>query len=323
MRILIVGCGDVGLRAARLLQGRARVYGLIRNPERAAALRAAGVIPLTGDLDDRASLARLTALADAVLHFAPPPATGNADPRTLRLVASLGRRSLTRARRQGGLKGYTHRHGGKDPRPHAVVYISTSGVYGDCGGELVAETRPARPHNARAKRRADAERRLRRWAGRSGRRLAILRAPGIYAQDRMPEARVRQGLPALLPEEDIHTNHIHAEDLARLAIFALFRARPNRVYNAVDDSGLKMGDWFDVVADHLGLPRPPRLTKDEVMAAVTPAMRSFLSESRRLTNRRIKGELGFRLRYPTVRQGLVGNCAPQGLAAPASPPAGL
>jgi len=120
----------------------------------------------------------------------------------------------------------------------------------------------------------------------------------------MPEERVRKGLPALRPEEDIHTNHIHAEDLARLAIVALFRGRPNRVYNAVDDSGLKMGDWLDVVADHLGLPRPPRLAKDEVMAAVTPAMRSFLTESRRLANRRIKQELRFRLKYPTVREGL-------------------
>ncbi|MGQ9686149.1 MAG: SDR family oxidoreductase [Thiobacillaceae bacterium] len=306
MRILIVGCGDVGVRAARLLRGRARVYGLVRNPERAAALRAAGVVPLIGDLDDRAGLSRLTALADAVLHFAPPPADGNTDTRTQHLIASLGRRSLARADRRYRLKGYAYRHGMKGLRPYALVYISTSGVYGDCGGEWVEETRPTRPHNARAKRRADAERRLRRWAGRTGRRLTILRAPGIYAQDRMPAARVRQALPALLPEQDIYTNHIHAEDLARLAITALFRGGPNRVYNAADDSGLKMGEWFDVVADHLGLPRPPRLPKDAVMAAVTPAMRSFLTESRRLSNRRIKRELRFRLKYPTVGEGLAG-----------------
>lgn len=304
MRILIVGCGDVGLRAARMLQGRARVYGLIRSPERAAALRAAGVVPVIGDLDDRAGLARLTGLAEAVLHFAPPPGEGEADPRTRRLIAALARASLARHNGGHGLKGYAHRHGNKGLRPLALVYISTSGVYGDCGGEWVAETRPVRPHNARAKRRVDAERRLRRWAGRSGRRLAILRAPGIYARDRLPEARVRQGLPALKPEEDIYTNHIHADDLARLAVIALFRGRSNRVYNAVDDSHLKMGDWFDVVADHLGLPRPPRLARAEVMAAVTPAMRSFLGESRRLANTRIKRELRFRLRYLTVHDGL-------------------
>ncbi len=282
LRILIVGCGDIGLRAARHLRGRARVYGLIRSPEHAPALRAAGVVPVRGDLDQRRSLRRLAGLADIVLHFAPPPGEGDTDPRTRYLLAALSRSSL----------------------PRALVYVSTSGVYGDCAGDEVPETRPARPRNARAKRRLHAEQALRAWAGPRGVAMSILRAPGIYARDRMPEERVRKGLPALLPEEDIHTNHIHADDLARLASFAATRGRHNRVYNAVDDSGLKMGDWFDIVADHLGVPRPPRLPKSDVMAAVTPAMRSFLTESRRLSNRRVKDELRVHLRYPTVRAAL-------------------
>jgi nucleoside-diphosphate-sugar epimerase len=278
LRILIVGCGDVGLRAARLLRGKARVFGLLRTPERAGELRAAGVVPVAGDLDDRAGLRRLAGLADIVLHFAPPPGEGASDPRTRRLLGALGRSSL----------------------PRAMIYVSTSGVYGDCAGAHVSETRPARPNNARAKRRLDAETQLRAWAGPRHVALSILRAPGIYARDRMPEERVRRGLPAMLPEDDVHTNHIHADDLARLALVAACRGRNNRVYNAVDDSGLKMGDWFDCVADHLGVPRPPRLPKAEVMAAVTPAMRSFLTESRRLNNLRIKHDLRYRLRYPTV-----------------------
>ncbi len=280
MRILIVGCGDVGLRAARLLAGHARLYGLIRTPERVDELRANGITPILGDLDDRASLKRLTGLADAVLHFAPPPAQGMRDPRTRRLLAALGRGSLAQ-----------------------LVYISTSGVYGDCAGAWVTETWPARPGNTRAHRRADAEAGLRRF-GRGKTRVCLLRAPGIYAQERMPAERVRKGLPAIVAADDVHTNHIHADDLARLAITALFRGRRNRLYNAVDDSGLKMGDWFDVVADHLGLPRPPRLPREQVIAAVTPAMRTFLTESRRLSNQRIKHEFRFRLRYPTVREGL-------------------
>ncbi|MEW5771391.1 MAG: SDR family oxidoreductase [Pseudomonadota bacterium] len=285
MRILIVGCGDVGLQAARLLRGRARLYALTHSPERHAELRAAGVTPIPGNLDDRAGLRRIAALAQRVLHFAPPPGEGETDPRTKRLLAALGRGSLART----------------------LVYISTSGVYGDCGGAEVAETWPARPGNTRAKRRADAEARLRRFGRASaGRRICILRAPGIYAQDRMPAERVKKGLPAIVAEHDVHTNHIHVEDLARLGLAALFRGRANRLYNAVDDSGLKMGDWFDVVADHLGLPRPPRMSREEVVAAVTPAMRTFLSESRRLANRRIKRELRFRLRYPTVHEGLAG-----------------
>jgi nucleoside-diphosphate-sugar epimerase len=282
LRILIIGCGDVGLRAARLLRGKARVYGLLRSPERTVQLRAAGVIPVAGDLDERASLKRLAGLADVVFHFAPPPAEGTDDARTRRLIAALGRASL----------------------PRTLIYVSTSGVYGDCAGAVVPETWPARPANARARRRQDAERQLRGWAARAGVGLAILRAPGIYAGDRLPAERVRKGLPALLAGEDVDTNHIHADDLAGLAVAALFRGGRNRLYNAVDDSGLKMADWFDQVADHIGVPRPPRLPKAEVMAAVTPAMRSFLTESRRLSNARIKGELRYRLRYPTTRDGL-------------------
>lgn len=282
LRILIIGCGDVGLRVARQLQGRARLYALSRSPDGRAALRAAGVTPIAGDLDDRNSLKRIAGLADWVLHLAPPPGEGTADPRTARLLAALGRGSL----------------------PRALTYISTTGVYGDCAGDFVAETRPARPRNARAKRRVSAERQLRSWALAHAVRVSILRAPGIYAADRLPEERVRRGLPALLPDEDIYTNHIHADDLARLCVSALFRGRANRLYNAVDDSDHKMGDWFDRVADHLGLPRPPRLPRAAVEAAVTPAMRSFLGESRRLSNQRIKRELRFRLRYPTVAVGL-------------------
>lgn len=289
LRILIIGCGDVGLRAARMLSGKARVYGLLRTPERAGELRAAGVTPVSGDLDDRRSLARLAGLADVVFHFAPPPAEGDRDPRTRRLLAALS------AGKPAGRRASL---------PRTLVYVSTSGVYGDCAGEVIPETRPARPGNGRAKRRQDAERTLRRWAAATGVGLAILRAPGIYARDRLPEARVRKGLPALTPDEDIHTNHIHADDLAGLAVAALYRGARNRLYNAVDDSGLKMGDWFDQVADFIGVPRPPRLPKTEVMAAVTPAMRTFLNESRRLTNARIKTELRYRLKYPTTRTAL-------------------
>lgn len=296
MRILIVGCGDVGLRVARLLRGRGRIYGLSHSPQRYAELRAAGVIPIPGDLDDRKSMTRLAGLADIVLHFAPPPGEGESDPRTRRLLSALSRRASLACSQPGRIPGAN--------REKALVYISTSGVYGDCGGAVVTETRPARPNNTRAKRRADAEARLRAWGCRARRRVGILRAPGIYAQDRMPAERVKKALPAIVAEDDVHTNHIHAEDLARLALAVLFKGRANRLYNAVDDSGLKMGDWFDVVADHLGLPRPPRLPREAVIAAVTPAMRSFLSESRRLDNRRIKTELQFRLRYPSVRQGL-------------------
>ena len=282
-RILIVGSGDVAQRALPWLTRRFRVYALVRQPEAAAALRTAGALPLIGDLDDRSSLRRLAGLADAILHFAPPPASGEGDPRTKRLLAALG--------------------GGKS-LPQGVVYISTTGVYGDCGGEQVSETRPLRATTARARRRVDAEARLRRFGRRCGVRVAILRAPGIYAGDRLPLERLRRGDPVLAADEDVHTNHIHAEDLARLACIALLRAPAGRVYNASDDSGLRMGAYFDAVADAFGLPRPERLSRAAIASRLSPLTLSFMSESRRLDNRRIKRELRVRFAYPTIADGL-------------------
>ncbi|TAH40265.1 MAG: NAD-dependent epimerase/dehydratase family protein [Betaproteobacteria bacterium] len=282
-RILIIGSGDVAVRALPWLTRRFRVFALVRRTEHAAVLRAAGALPIVGDLDDRRSLRRLAGIADAVLHFAPPPAQGEGDPRTRALLAALGTR--------GSL-------------PQALVYISTTGVYGDCGGALVDETRPCRPHSARARRRVAAERLVREFGRRSGARTGVLRAPGIYAADRLPLERLQRRDPVLVPDDDVHTNHIHADDLARLACAALFRARGGRAWNAVDDTRLKMGDYFDLVADAFGLPRPPRLGRAEIASRLSPMTLSFMAESRRLDNRRMKRELRPSLLYPSVVDGL-------------------
>jgi nucleoside-diphosphate-sugar epimerase len=186
-----------------------------------------------------------------------------------------------------------------------LVYVSTSGVYGDCGGALVHETRPVAPRNARARRRVDAERVLRAWAVAGGTKLTILRVPGIYAGDRLPLKRLEQGTPALRPEDDVYTNHVHADDLARIVALALLRGGGGgRVVHAVDDTRMKMGEYFDAVADAFGLARPPRLARAELQAVVTPTLLSFMSESRRLDNMRLKRELRVRLRYPDVATAL-------------------
>ncbi|HEX5364898.1 MAG TPA: SDR family oxidoreductase [Gallionella sp.] len=283
-RLLIVGCGDIALRILPLLLPHYRVYALLRNQARHAELRARGAIPLAGDLDDRASLARIAGLAEAVLHLAPPANTGTVDARTRNLLAAL---SLAKP-------------------PRRFIYISTSGVYGDCAGAGVSETRPVNPQNSRAQRRVDAEQRIREWAARNRVRASILRVPGIYAADRLPLERLRANTPAIVTAEDGYTNHIHADDLARIAIAALHRGKANRVYHASDDSELKMGDYFDAVADAHGLPRPPRLSRAEVERSVSPMLWSFMNESRRLTNQRMKVELQVALRYPTVVDALEG-----------------
>jgi nucleoside-diphosphate-sugar epimerase len=275
-RVLILGCGDVGLRLVPLLLPRYRVLAVTSNPERRAELRAAGAVPIVADLDAPLTLGRLADLAPTIVHLAPPQSEGRIDRRTRNLAAIL-------------------------PEGARLVYVSTTGVYGDCAGASFDETRRVRPQNARAVRRVDAETVLRAWARRRHGKLSILRVPGIYAADRLPLERLHKGLPALVAQEDVHTNHIHADDLARICQAAMRLGAPNRVYHAVDDTDLKMGDYFDAVADAAGLPRPPRLPRSELERSVSPMMLSFMSESRRLHNARIKDELGVRLRYPDVQ----------------------
>jgi nucleoside-diphosphate-sugar epimerase len=188
--------------------------------------------------------------------------------------------------------------------PQRLVYISTSGVYGDCAGERIDETRAANPTTARAARRVDAERQLRVFGRRHGMVISILRAPGIYAADRLPIARLQKGTQALRDEDDVFTNHIHADDLAMLACAALRYGRANRTYNATDDSEMKMGAYFDLVAERFGLPKAPRLSRSEAVEQMRPLQLSFMSESRRLANHRIKKELRATLRYPRVEDGV-------------------
>jgi nucleoside-diphosphate-sugar epimerase len=266
-RLLIAGYGDIARRAAPRLERRFAIARLSR---------AAGA-----DLD-RPDTLRLAG-ADAVLHLAPPTPEGEHDLRTANLLEALEKTGILPAR---------------------VVYVSTSGVYGDCGGERVDEERAPSPATARAIRRLDAEQRLARWCERHRASLLILRAPGIYAADRLPLERLRAKLPVLRAEEDIYTSHIHAEDLAAIAVRALEQDAAPGIYNASDDSEIKMGDWMDRVADFAGLPRAPRRTREEVRAALTPLAYSFLAESRRLDNARLKQRLGAVLRYPRAQEAL-------------------
>lgn len=284
-RVLLIGCGDVGLRAARMLRPQVRLLALTSSPARRDALRERGITPLTGNLDQPGTLKRLAGLATRVLHLAPPPGEGSGDPRTVALMQALRRRSP----------------------PLSVTYGSTSGVYGDCAGAVVRETRALQARTPRAQRRVEAERTLRYWGRASGVRVSLLRIPGIYAPDReggTPRERLLKGTPVLQPSDDVYTNHIHADDLARACIAAMWRGKAQRVYNVNDDSALKMGDYFELAADLYGLPPPQRISRAAAAQQLSPMLLSFMSESRRMDNTRMKRELGLKLRYPTVETGL-------------------
>ena len=275
--LLIVGCGDVGRRLLPSLTKVFKVFALTSQQEKVQELRLAGATPIVGNLDQRHTLKRLTSLASIVVHLAPPNPQGQSDLRTKKLLSILS---------QGG-------------RVRRFVYISTSGVYGDCHGNWVTEETTPSPLSDRGQRRLDAENQIRAWAVTAGVNASILRVPGIYAGNRLPVDRLQAGTPALNPQEDVYTNHIHADDLAKLIEIAIFRAQPQRVINASDNSDLKMGEYFDLVADFYGLSRPPRVSREQLKGQVSPMMLSFMQESRRLSNNRI-AELGYSLRYPTV-----------------------
>ena len=283
-RLLIVGAGDIARRALPALLARYATTALVRGDP--AGLEGRGVRTVAGDLDRPESLA---AAADVVLHAAPPNESGVRDERTRNLVAALsGARML----------------------PRRVVYLSTSGVYGDCGGAWVNESRPVRPQTDRARRRVDAEQVLSDWGHRRGVEIVVLRVPGIYAADRLPLERLKSGTPVLRAKDDVYTNHVHADDLAAICVRALERDAPAGLYNAADDTELKMGDYFDLVADRFGLARPPRVSRAAGEQAIPPMLLSFMRESRRLENRKMKALLGIRLKYPTVLEGV-----PRGAAA--------
>ena len=289
-RVLIIGCGDVGQRVARELSPRLKLMALTSSPEKMPALRSARITPLLGNLDQPATLRRLAGLATRVQHLAPPPGHNpdwRNDPRTQALMRALRLRSL----------------------PQSLVYGSTSGVYGDCAGARVDETWRVSPQTPRAQRRVDAEAHVRHFGRATGTPAHVLRIPGIYATDRengTPRGRLLKGTPVLRREDDVFTSHIHADDLARACIAALWRGKPQRLSNVCDDTQLLMGDYFDLAADLYELPRPPRVARDSADEKLPPMQLSFMSESRRLSNCRMKKELKLVLRYPTVREGLCG-----------------
>ncbi len=318
-RALIVGCGDVGLRCVaqwREARPDLRIVALTSHADRRDELRAAGAAPIVGNLDRRATLRRIAGLARTILHLAPPQSEGRDDRRTRALIAALSvpaRRASAPAVAAAGrlrtLRAATRQAGGPARRARIVpdafraptlVYASTTGVYGDCGGARIDETQPLRPANPRAFRRVSAERQLRAATVRGVLSARIVRIPGIYADNRLPLARLERGTPALDAADDVYTNHIHADDLAAILRRAAVRGKPARAVHASDDSELRMGEYFDRVARAFGLPPPPRISRVDAERQLEPTLLSFMRESRRLSNARLKAELCVTLRYPTV-----------------------
>lgn len=279
-QILIIGCGDIGARVAQLwLARKVPVTGVVRTHAHAAQLRAQGMAVQQCDLDAEGACG--TASTDGgVYYFAPPAETGEGDDRLQRWLSSL------------------------QDVPRKLVYISTTGVYGDTGGAWVDEDTPPHPQTDRARRRLDAERQLERWTADRRVALVILRVAGIYGPGRLPLAALQRGQPVLRRELSPYSNRIHADDLAQVCLAAMENEHARGIYNVCDGEESTMSDYYRQVAAALGLPAPREIDWDEARRTFSPTLLSYLSESRRVSNRRMREELGVRLRYPTLAQGL-------------------
>lgn len=282
-RVLIVGCGDIGMRVAQLERAAGnQVAGVVRGETKGEWLRANGVTPLLADLDDPATLSGLPTAGAVVYYLAPPPGGGLSDPRARNFCAAVA----------------------SGERPSKLVYVSTSGVYGDCGDALVTEQTPVNPQTSRARRRVDAEQTLLAWGAGCGVPVVVLRVTGIYGPGRLPVSRLLAGHPVLREEESPSTNRIHADDLAQVCLAAAAKAPHGEVFNVCDGEGGTMSQYFFAVADALELPRPAAISMEEAKTVMNPLMLSYLNESRRMSNGKLLKQLGITLRYPTLTAGL-------------------
>jgi nucleoside-diphosphate-sugar epimerase len=282
-KVLIIGCGDIGKRVAALaLEQGAQVAALTRSPEHAERLSSLGIKPVIGDLDGNIPIASLPTRGATIFYLAPPPGGGDIDPRVRVFGASVE----------------------PGEEPDRLIYVSTTGVYGDCGGALVDEETPVNSLTTRARRRIDAERLLLAWGEGRGIPVIILRVAGIYGPGRLPLDKLRAGQPVLRQAEAPGSNRIHADDLARVCLAAAERAAAGAVYNVCDGEEGTMTDYFNAVAAAYGLPAPPQVSREEAREVMNPLLFSYYSESRRIDNRRMREELKVELRYPTLAAGL-------------------
>ena len=265
----------MGQRLAARLRGRFDIAALVRSSDKAAVLARQGLKTVVIDLDRVRAGASLPQRLDqeAIVYLAPPPATGESD---LRLDRFL---QLTIV------------------PPKSFVYMSTTGVYGDTGGNPVDESTPVMPLTDRARRRVSAEEMTRVWCHERRVRRVVLRVPGIYGPDRLPLERLRNAEPVIRPEDAGISNRIHVDDLVTACEAAIENREARGVYNVTDGNSISSTTFIDMVADIADLPRPPRVSMEEAQLTFSPERLSFLNESRRVGNDRMLKHLGVKLRY--------------------------
>lgn len=281
--ILIIGCGDIGLRVAKIWKNANKsIFAMASSDESIDTFRQQHLFTYQANLDDPHSLKSIPSRQSLLYYFAPPPAKGHIDTRMANFLASME----------------------KDELPAHLVYISTSGVYGDQKGELINEDTPVNPSVDRAKRRYNAEQQLRTWSKRTSIPITILRVGGIYGPGRLPLQRLKDQIPMLHEDLSPQTNRIHADDLAQVCVAAASQKAEGEIYNVSDGTNSNMTEYFNTIADFCGLERPPLVDWDEAEKTISPGMLSYLKESRKMDNSKMINELDIELIYPSLKEGL-------------------
>ena len=285
--IVIVGCGDIGLRVAKIWKNQGKsVFGVARSEESLNVLRQQHIHAISADLDNPDSLTEFggrLCKQSLLYYFAPPPSAGTEDSRMVNFLNSLDKNNL----------------------PKQIIYISTSGVYGDQQGQLIDELTPPNPQVDRAKRRFHAEEQLIEYAtNNTSVAVTILRVGGIYGPGRLPLQRLKDQIPMLHENLSPQTNRIHADDLAQVCAAAATEKSDGEIYNVSDGTNSNMTEYFNTIADFCNLPRPPLVDWEEAEEKISKGMLSYLKESRRMDNSKMINDLEIELIYPTLKDGL-------------------
>ena len=280
---IIIGCGDVGKRIAKSLnlQGES-VTALSHQKSSQMTLKQQGINSISADLDDPASLVDIDFQQSNIYYLAPPANEGDNDQR---------------------MKNFIHAQS-QNKSPRRIVYISTTGVYGDAAGEWVTENNPPAPQASRSKRRLDAENTLTRYCQQSNCEYNILRVSGIYCLSKLPLERLKAGVLALDLAIAPSSNRIHADDLANIAISAMTHKVSNQIFNVADGNPTSITDYFIQVSKTFNLPPPTQISREEAQSQISDAMLSYLAESKKVSIDKLRHTLEITLQYPDLETGL-------------------
>lgn len=271
LNIQIIGCGFIGKKVAKILVDSNIVpHCYVRTMESKIACESLGFKASQLDLDtENHKLKDETKsgfINSRIVYFLPPQPKGKNDLRMQAFISIL-----------------ENLHNS----PKKILLISTTGVYGNCDGEWIDESREVNPQADRAHRRLSAEKQLLTYCDKNKISCIIFRVPGIYSKEKLPIKRITSGEPIVSAEDSGYTNRIHADDLSAFCAEALVEDIGSGIYNCCDGHPSTMNEYFVKVADVMSIPRPAEITLLQAQDELSAGMLSYLAESKRISNKKL------------------------------------